>query len=218
MIDLSFIFDFINNKRVVDEDKFINYEELNEYQANVSYIVDNNTITFSSNIDLIIGKNFFIINEIIFKLKYIKNNKAIVEQLPLLSSFTSQKIFIYDYSILLDKQKENYNKQKKIISAIIQAERELKACKAFIIPQQYDNNIHYALGEWALFLLKGEVNQEIIDQKLGIKKKKIDVLEWEYTDNNKLFPEFGCQAAWNYLSDYINPDYNNISNTIVTLS
>lgn len=216
-MDFAFISNFLNFERVKQDCKFISEDHLVEQKGLLSYDKQTQKIVLSGNNNMTrldVG-DFIVCNNYLMKIKTVTNQTNYkVHGLPLFDSFTGKKFFKYT---LDEKETEKqYELQKKVMSALRQAEREMKSCKEFIIPNPYTENVNFALGEWASFLLSGNTIDEIRDQQLGVKKKKIDVLEWEYTENN-FFPKLGCPEAWNYLSDYIDNGYFN-PKTIFSLS
>jgi hypothetical protein len=158
---------------------------------------------FSQNQEFISG-NFLFLDGIILEItNIITKRRYKVKSVSLDDNIIEKSFYYFPYN---NNGKEELEKQYRIEKAISQAKRELRACKEFNVDldNYTDKNIDYALSEWAYFLLNGgSEDQTIKDQRLGIKKKKIDVLEWEYSGNYVTFPAFGCEKAWHYLRNYL---------------
>lgn len=89
------------------------------------------------------------------------------------------------------------------------AESQIRSCKEWIVPDTYEDNFTYAICEWSWWLYQGGTADGYEDIQSGLKRKKVDVLEWEYKDGAYVFP--GPSGAWRWLLGYRNPDfdYNN---------
>lgn len=227
MLSFSFYSDYVHNKKLNAEHIFIINDYLIPHKGKIKYFQQSKNIFLQGVTNKKIQENSYIVaSNVIFKIKKHLNNYTSEVECPnnLESFYLFDKeinFYLYDSFGKKEEIKNYFLKQMQAEKAIYQAIRELNSCKEFNVTDYNDANVKYALCEWALFLLSGgEQQDEIKDQRLGIKKKKIDVIEFEYSDNViNFFPKFGCPEAWQYLSDYINKDYLAAQyNTIVSLT
>lgn len=113
----------------------------------------------------------------------------------------------YIYKVI-DGASEAVTTQAKKIKCLTTAYRQISNSPVWLISNVPIEVLQNAQIEWAFWLFADLQTDEYKDIKNGLKRKKIDVLEWEYRDDaldTAALP--GPQEAQDLLSSYLNPDF-----------
>ena len=99
----------------------------------------------------------------------------------------------------------DYAKQNKILKAFSTAEKQMLSAQDWIIPvNSTSQNVKEALFEWTFWLLNGGKSEAKKDIEQGITSKKIDVLQWNYSDK---YTKPSTPEVWALLAQFENPNY-----------
>ena len=86
------------------------------------------------------------------------------------------------------------------------AENQIRSCNEWVVPDSYETNLSNAICEWSWWLYGGGTADSYEDTQAGLKRKKVDVLEWEYKEGSYVYP--GPSEAWRWLLGYRNPNFD----------